>query len=221
LVTPSFAQDSSLTGGVILNPAGLYTTYSRRVAGAATGPGLSVYNTFLFYSDEFGLGAQYTTDPAILEVHTQVGFEPGVFQRAGTRGRKARWRAVWRTQANLNLKLDSFWLYSRTTALLRYRNFVEVDTINKIEIAREWSVEEAFAPFVRILGSPGRAGLWGYTEYTVGAIRDVGIRTNRVSAGLLTEHWPTSAISLNVDLFWSFAEPLSGPGAILIYFLGW
>ena len=216
---PASAGDNSLVGGLILNPEGLYTTYTRKVAGADSGVRLSVYDSFLYYSNEFGLQAQFITDPAVFEIHTELGFEPGFFRSAGTEDRRPRWRANWRTQANVNFKLDDVWFYSRTTALMRYRNFVEEDTVNELTIEREWSVEQAVAPFLRVLGAPQRPGLWTYVEYTVGGVRDHGARTHRVSAGLLSEHWPGDGTVLNLDLFWSFADPHDGPGAIFVYYL--
>ncbi len=220
-LAPANAADNSLVGGVILNPEGLYTTYTRKVAGGDDGARMSLYNSFLVYSNEFGVQAQYITDPAIVEFHTELGFEPGLFRREGTQDRRARWRANWRTQANINLKLDSVWFYSRTTALVRYRNFVEHDTVNELTVEREYSVEQALAPFVRIAGAPEGPGLWTYAEYTVGAIADRGTRTHRVSAGFLSENWPGNGTVFNLDLFWSFAEPLTGPGAIFVYYLYW
>jgi hypothetical protein len=217
----SHAADNSLVGGLILNPEGLYTTYTRKVAGGDSGARLSLYDSFLFYSNEFGVQAQYITTPAVLEIHTELGFEPGFFRRAGTDERRPRWRANWRTQANLNLKLDSVWLYSRTTALMRYRNFVEQDSVNQVTIEREWSLEQATAPFVRLLGTPDGPGLWTYVEHTVGAIADHGTRTHRLSAGLLTENWLGRGTVLNLDFFWSLAEPNTGPGTIFVYYLYW
>lgn len=221
VAVPASAKKNSLVGGLILNPEGLYTTYTRNVAGGDSGARLSVYDSFLYYSNEFGVQAQYVTEPAFFEIHTELGFEPGFFRRAGTPDRKPRWRAAWRTQANLNFKFDDIWFYSRTTALFRYRNFVEDDTVNEIAIEREWSIEQATAPFVRLAGKSGGPGLWTYVEHTVGAVRDHGTRTHRFSAGLLSENWPGRGTVFNLDLFYSIAQPFDGPGAIFVYYLYW
>ncbi len=231
----------TLNGGVITNPAGLYTQYTYSVPVGDEGLRLGAFSNFQVYSNEFGVQFQYLTDPAFFEVHLDLAFEPGVFRKLPRSRREepitdenapertAGWRAIVRLQSNFNLQLAFFWFYSRTTAQLRYRNFVEQDTFNLVTIEREWSIEQATATFFRLTGtppalvSPAKPGpsLWTYVEYTVGGIRDVGTRPNRVSAGLLSENWPGEGTVLNLDLYYSFAEPIDGPGAIFVYWIKW
>jgi hypothetical protein len=242
LATPASAEDApkashSLTGGVITNPAGLYTQYTYSHPLGRDGWYLGAFSNFLVYSNELGAQLQYKTDPAYLEVHLDLAFEPGVFRQLPGRSaqgsdppaRTAGWRAVGRAQSNLNLQFAWIWFYSRTTALLRYRNFVEQDTIQNLVLEREWSIEQATATFFRLAGtppvlvSPNSAGpaLWTYAEWTVGGLWGVGTRPNRLSAGLLTERWPWPGAVFNLDFYYSFAQGIRGPGAIFVYWLYW
>jgi hypothetical protein len=235
---PAWAKDPpqpthSLTGGLITNPIGLYTQYTYSHPLGDDGWRLGAFHNFLVYSGEFGLQLQYVTDPAFWEIHLDLAIEPGVFRQLPSRDAKGPepaertpgTRAIARLQSNLNLQLAHIWFYSRTTALLRYRDFLEEDTIQRLVIAREWSLEQATATFFRVAGTPplltspnppGPA-LWTYLEWTIGGVRDVGARPNRLSAGLLTERWLSRDLVLNLDFYYSFAQDLEGPGLILVY----
>ncbi len=223
-----------LSGALILNPEGLYARYDHGEPLADSGFWVGGFATFLFYSNELGVQLQYITDPALVEVHLDLAFEPGFFRKVPTgqppqgedAGRTAATRFVARAQSNINLQLDHVWLYSRTTALYRHRDFLEDDTILELQIAREYSLEQAAAAFVRLAGTPPSqsaapepAGLWLYAEYTLGGILDVGTRPNRVSLGLLSEDWPRRGTTLNLDLFYSFAAPIDGPGLIFAWWV--
>ena len=237
---PASAADGdtsdTLSGGVILNPTGGFLRYDHQERLGESGLWLGGFANFLFYSSEFGLQLQYVTDPAFFEVHLDLAFEPGLFRRVPRSGprpqtdpeRTAGTRYIAKLQSNINLKFDHIWLYSRTTALYRHRNFRELDTVLQLEVEREVRVEEAVALFARVAGRAPAAtetkekpGLWVYAEYTVGSVLGVGERPNRVSTGLLSENWPGSGTVLNLDLFYSFAEPIEGPGMIFAWWLSW
>lgn len=227
----------TLSGGVITNPEGLFLRYDYGEPLGESGWWLGGFANHLVFSNEFGVQLQFQTDPAFFEVHLDLAFEPGVFRKLNATNRQspdppdrtAGMRYVARAQSNFNLKLAHVWFYNRLTGLFRYRDFQEQDTFLDFELGRETSIENATALFFRlggtppVLTSPNPPGpaLWTYVEYTIGGVRGVGDYPNRISTGLFSEHWPAQGVLLNLDLFYSFAEPNDGPGAILLFWFIW
>jgi hypothetical protein len=172
------------------------------------------------------------TKPEFLEVHLEAALEPGFYIHLPKDGippgagppskRTLDLREVVRAQANLNLRWDRYWIYGRSTAEARFRNFHEYDEFREIEVERqEYSFEQAIAPIYRV-GPLDGPGYWLYGEYTVGAVRDVGTLPHRVSAGIITEEWLAKGLSLDLDLYYSFAkDPGPGPGVIFAWWYAW
>lgn len=238
---PTMVQ--SQTGGVITTPLGLYLRHD--LAAASTGPWgdvrLGVFSQWLVFSNELGVRASWHTDPGVLALSLEGAIEPGLFIENvpsvrslldAPRVGHARQRLT--AQAAVNLKLDSWWLYSRSTASVKLRDFVEYDPYQDIVIKDELDLEQATALFVRLaalrpLGArvpdaAHRSQLWLYAEHTVGLVFDLArdapssTRPNRLSAGLVMENFPARDVALNLDVFYSFADtPRPGPGVIALY----
>lgn len=193
-------------------------------AGARAG----LYASYLFYSVELGARVGWAAVPEWLELHLDLGAEPGFFRKldpaavpADPPGRGdvprtfgARW--VARAQANLNLRFGRVWLYGRTTALFRWRDFLEDDVFNRIRIRTEASLEQATAAMYRVFGDDRAAAVWAYAEYTVGGVLDVGVRPHRGSGGVVVERFPVDSVTVNVDLFYSGVRDFRGPGVIVV-----
>ena len=224
VATTAHAQDASvshaITGAAITLPPGAYLRYDLTAPLGESGLRAGPYASYLVYSAEVGGSLGWATDPAWLEAHVDLGFEPGFFLEVGDESRELRWRAVVRGQVNLNLQLRDVWIYARSTALYRFRNFEEDDVFQKLRLRHELSFEQAVAPIFRLAGlAPGPA-LWVYPEYTIGVIEGE-LQPHRASVGAILERWPSEAVMLNLDLFWSFVPGLDGPGAILAWWIRW
>lgn len=234
LATPSAPMEHAISGALIVNPAGLFVRYD---LGLPVGGGLrlGLFDSWQVYGNGVGAQLRWQTDPAWLETHLDLSTEPGFYlqQPAGARigaeldpgvedgERTFAWRhnATWQT--NINIRTDAWWLYSRTTLLLRLRDFVEADTFQQMQIGDERSIEQATAVLVK-LTDWGDGRLWGYVEYTVGGVLDIGTRPNRPSGGVILEGWPTRGASLNLDGFYSIAPgALRGAGLITAWWFRW
>jgi hypothetical protein len=195
---------------------------------ARAGARLGLYASYLFYSVELGGRVGWAAVPEWVELHLDLGTEPGFFRKLdpaalpadppgrGEVPRTAGVRFVARAQANLNLRFGRLWLYGRTTALLRWRDFLEDDVFNRIRIRTEVSVEQATAAMVRVAGAESGASLWLYGEYTVGGVVDVGARPHRVSTGAVIERFPLDAVTADFDLFYSVVPDFRGVGVIVV-----
>ena len=69
------------------------------------------------------------------------------------------------------------------------------------------------------LNKTGKLGnvfnFWLYPEYTVGTVYNAGYIPHRVSVGVISEDFLAKNLSLDLDLFYSFADhPSTGPGLI-------
>lgn len=230
----------TISGGLQVNPLGTAIRYdlTRKLP---EGFRWSVFDNYLVYSNEVGFAFGWEMNPALVEAHIEAAAEPGFFIQARsfnapTTGdgllaggeRVFGWRGSLRAQVNINLQLHRIWLYSRTTGMLRFRDFIEEDTFQGIRIRQERWFEQATAVMVRFAGSPPPPrdvtpidnSHWAYVEYTVGAIEGFGSRPNRLSVGVVNERWPWRSTTLNLDLYYSFApKPIDGFGLIFAYWV--
>ena len=230
----------AVSGGLQVNPLGTAIRYdlSRKLP---QGFRWSVFDNYLVYSNEVGTAFGWEMNPALVEAHVEAAVEPGFFIQARKFGspttgdgllaggeRVFGWRGILRAQLNINLQLNRVWLYSRTTGMLRFRDFIEEDTFQGIRIRHERWFEQATAVMIRYAGSPPppadaiptQDSHWAYVEYTVGVIDGFGSRPNRVSVGTVNERWPWQSTTINLDLYYSFApEPIDGPGLIFAYWV--
>jgi hypothetical protein len=233
---PRLLQSSA--GGVLTRPYGAFLRHDVAVdtglLPALLGDGpwgdvrVGAFSQWLVYSNEFGGRVSLLTHPELLILSLEGAVDPGLFIHGGelpdpvrTGGLRSRLSA----QAVVNVKLDWWWLYSRSTATLRHRDFDEWDPYNGVVLRDEASVEQATALFLKI--APLKAlrvdrakppALWGYGEYTIGWLFDHGARPNRTSIGLLTEHFPAPDLFIDLDVAYSFAPaPIDGVGVILLY----
>ncbi len=71
----------TLSGGLILNPEGIFTRYDHSRALGDTGLRLGQFFNNLVYSTEIGVQLQYMTDPAFFEIHLDLAAEPGIFRK--------------------------------------------------------------------------------------------------------------------------------------------
>lgn len=242
LAGPPVELDHTISGGVQLNPVGTAHRYDlSRALGEGFRAGL--FDNWQVYSNEIGFGFGWAMTPELVEAHVDLAAEPGFFIHAGdvesamsgsddglaaAGPRTFGWRGIARAQINVNLQLERIWLYSRTTGMLRFRDFTERDTFQGIEIRQERFFEQALAVMMRFAGAPpppmgsdgGPASHWAYAEYTVGTIDGFGARPNRLSLGVVSERWPWTATTFNLDVYYSFAPaPIDGPGLILAYWI--
>ncbi len=222
----------TFSGAAITTPPGAYARYDLSLL-LGHGFSVAVFDSFLIVSNEVGVQVGWEADPAWIWFAVEGAVEPGFFRQlpAGTdplaappedltRTFGVRW--VTRAQLNLNLKFSFLWPYSRTTGVYRYRSFVEDDTFQRLRLQEELVFEQATALLVRLYSEDEESDedaptVWTYGEYTVGYVRDVGTRPNRVSAGVYVEHWPVEGIVWNVDAFYSFAPQIDGFGGILFW----
>lgn len=227
----------SAGGGVSTNPIGIFLRHDvaadTGLLPAAVGEGfwgdirLGAFTQYLVVSTEFGARVSWLTRPQLLVVSLEAATEPGLFVVDGDDQRSAHVRSRFTGQALLNLKLSHWWFYSRSTASMRLRDFVERDQLQNIVVKDELTLEQATALFTRLytLKTLGRvpAQLWFYAEYTVGTLYDlkhglVDVRPNRISVGLLSEHFPLRNFVMDLDVSWSFADsPRPGPGVLFLY----
>ena len=231
----SRATEHTISGALIINPAGLYVRYDLRVP-LAYGFSIGLLNNWQVYGNGVGVQLRWQTEPAWFETHLDLSTEPGFYlqrppgARIGAEldpgaedgDRTFGWRhnATWQT--NINIRSDAWWLYSRTTALYRLRDFVEADTFGRMQIGDEASLEQATAIMRSVARWGEAARLWAYLEYTVGGVLDVGNRPNRPSAGFIVEGWPYDGASLNLDAFYSVAPgSLAGAGLITAWWFRW
>ena len=252
LAFPAAADDTledgrfSGSGGFITNPTGLFLRHDYSLATTLLptilGEGfwgdveVGVYHLYQVFSNEFGAQLAWQTEPALLRLSLDMGFEPGAFievdqTQSGViydtdSTRASHLRRILRAQALVNFKLDSFWIYSRSSVLFRDRDFVEYDAFQEVTLQREVQLEQATALFLPVVELPAlakkdglRSRLWGYGEYTVGTLLGTDVRPNRVSMGVVTENFPAPYVGVNLDVFYSFANaPITGPGVIFVYF---
>lgn len=229
-----------ISGGLQYNPLGTGHRYdlTRPLDG---GFRVGLYSYFQVYSNSVGAQVGYTNRLGWLETHLDVAIEPGFFVRnedvpAGTvpeqgiilkAPRKFGTRRILRWQTNVNIKLDHIWIYSRTTAMLRSRDFIHFDEFQGIIVQHERWFEEAFALMRRVGGHPpgpaaenGLPSHWLYAEYTIGVLDGYGSRPNKPSIGYIGERWPWPSTTFAFDVYYSFApEPIDGPGFIFAYFV--
>ncbi len=240
VAAPQLHQSSA--GGVLTRPYGAFLRHDvaidtgalRALLGEGPWGDLRVgaFTQWLVYSNELGARVSWLTAPELLILSVEAAIDPGLFIHGGqvarllddpprTGGLRQRVSA----QALVNLKLDWWWLYSRSTASYRHRDFDEWDPYNGVVLRDEASVEQATALFLKIAplkavrsDAVKPAVLWGYGEYTIGWLFENGARPNRTSVGLLVEHFPAPDFFINLDVAYSFAAaPIDGVGVILLY----
>ncbi len=232
---PALVQSQG--GGVITNPVGLFLRHDLAVdtgllpsllgAGPWGDIRVGAFTQYLVVSTEFGARLSWLTHPELLILSLEAASDRGLFREKGDLVRTSHGRTRLTAQALVNVKLERWWLYSRSTASVRLRDFVEQDDLQNVVVKDELTLEQATALFTRLtpLKSLGRAPaqLWWYGEYTLGTLVDlnagpVDARPHRLSTGLLSEHFPARNIVLNLDVFWSFANnPHPGPGVVVLY----
>lgn len=215
-----------LHGAMIVNPLGLFVRYdaSRDMGG---GLKLGLFSNWQVYGNGFGAQIRYETDPLWFETHLDLSTEPGWYNQLSADDRIGAgidpgndaidrtfgWRHNLTWQTNINIRTASWWLYSRTTAILRLRDFIEADTFTQMQVQTELSIEEA-AALGYSLWHVGDRRFWVYAEHTIGGVWLVGTRPNRPSLGLILENVPKDTV-FNLDVFYSFAPgTLAGLGAI-------
>ncbi len=220
-------------GAVITRPAGAYVRHDIRYRVGDSGLRVGVFDSFLSVSNEIGSSVGFATVPEWLSLQAEIAAEPGYYlQTPRADARTLGIRTVARGQMNINLRASRFWLYSRTTAGVRLRNFDERDAFRDLVLRRESFVEQATALLVRVNepASPEHASFWLYGEYTVGRVDSSGspaattavTMPNRISGGVISESFLSKALFINLDLFWSMAPPpTDGFGAILAFWIAW
>jgi hypothetical protein len=230
--TPSrFSQATQ--GAIITKPAGAYLRHDVRYRLGDSGVRVGLFDSFLSVSNEIGSSISYATVPEWLALQAEIAAEPGFYLRSPVaESRSADVRTVARAQANLNLRASRFWLYARTTAGLRLRNFDEHDSFRELVLRRELWVEQATALLVRVNAPASAAApsFWAYGEYTVGRVTSSGspaattavTMPNRVSGGVISENFLAKGLFLDLDLFWSVAPPpTDGFGVIAAFWIAW
>ena len=224
----SQALEQRLTAGTILNPYGAGIRYDLKLPVGA-GFRIGFIDEFLFYSNGVGTQLSWQTAPRWFGIHVEGLIEPGYFLKVSpTIGRRKAlqrtfdYRLALRAQTELNFKTSSMWFYSRSTLTYRHRGFREDDTFRGLVINEERAAEQATSLMGKISQWDGGGKLWIYAEYTVGYLRGLGVYPNRPSAGLIAERWPSTNITLNLDVFYSLANsPLDGFGGLLIAWINW
>ena len=220
-------------GAIITKPAGAYVRHDVRYRLGDSGVRVGVFDSFLSVSDEIGSSISYVTVPEWLALQAEIAAEPGFYlQSPLAEARLPGVRTVARAQANLNLRVSRFWLYGRTTAGVRLRNFDEHDSFRDLVLRRELWFEQATALLVRVNdpATTARASFWLYGEYTVGRVTSTGspaattavTMPNRVSGGIISEDFLAKGLFLDLDLLWSFAPPpTDGFGVIAAFWIAW
>lgn len=233
LALPISAHAATITndtsGAIITRPAGGYLRHDWKYMPGTSGIHYGLFDSYAIVSNETGVLVGWVSDPAFLEVHVEAAAEPGFYVKLEPgvpleeeKVRTFGMRYVARAQANTNLRTGRWWIYGRTTAIARFRDFVEDDEFRAIEIEDEWSIEQATALIYRVNASES-PGFWVYGEHTVGGVDRIGTIPHRLSAGIITEHWLRKGFSMNLDLFWSLQERGGGrgPGAIFAWWWRW
>lgn len=223
--SPAPRLEQTVSGAIITRPVGAYLRYDWRQRLGSTPIRLGLFDSFLILSNEFGASVGIATTPEWLEVHVEAAAEPGFYVHLPAAGlaagqpeppRTFDWRYVVRGQANGNLIFDRWWIYSRSTALVRFRPFREDDVFREVQVRNETDVEQATALLFNLTPHPDRPAFWVYGEYTVGSVYNVGMIPHRVSGGVITERFLHRDLSLDLDVFYSIADkPSRGPGVIL------
>lgn len=228
---PAWEIVNATTGAVITQPIGAFVRHDVRLKPAGSPFHVGVFDSYLIVSNEVGVQAGVTTNPAFLGLTLEAAVEPGFYVKAPRPGeppadpdleeaRSFGVRRSVRAQANTNLRSGPYWLYGRTTGSARFRDFVEDDPFREILIEDEWGFEQATA-FLYNVGSEAPA-FWVYGEYTVGAIDRVGTTPNRVSCGVISEKWLLDGLSMDLDFFYALDEhPRRGPGVIFAWWYLW
>jgi hypothetical protein len=175
------------------------------------------YAQYAFYWAELGAKIQGKVARGLLVGGLSLGAEPGVFIRSEEldESRTPGIRAVARARAELNLRSERVWLYSRSTAVGRLRSFEERDPHRDVVLDRELSGEEALALLVAPHRFGERGAVWVYAEWTIAGAIDVGLLDNRPSVGAIVEDlWP--GFTFDLDLYYSLREgALEGFGVLL------
>ena len=198
-----------LTGALSTNPAGLLIRAERRFP-LTENAYYGVFDSFISVSNEVGGTLGFITEPQWLAMSVEGGVEPGFFRREGGTTRTLGARYFSRAQATMNLEWGRWRLYSRSTLLYRHRGFVEADPATGLRLPSHERAWEQATALLRRVGDP-----WIYVEYTVGRIAGVATVPNRVSMGVITEEIGDEGLTMNLDLFYSFAPArLDGVGAI-------
>lgn len=206
--------------GARTNPAGLglwgdlWFEADRR-GDLEVGPGAGIF--FFWY--EAQAKARFTLLDGLLVLNAQGAAEPGWFIPAdrpeGTR--QFMLRPLGRLRAELNVRTDLWWLYSRTTGWTRSRAWAEYDPFNDVNFARglELSIEEAVALMLSPSGKAKRKA-WFYVEATLEGSRGIGWVNRRAHVGSILEKL-TPTISLNLDAYYSFMDTrVGGPGVQVV-----
>lgn len=187
------------------------------------------YLDYFYYWADLGAKVRYTLLDGFLVAEGWLGVEPGEFVSADVADpqgplsdlpRQAGLRGVARGRLTLNLRNDLFWLYNRLTVAGRVRSFAELDPFRAARLDTELSVEEAFAPMLRVASWGEESRLWMYGELTVEAEAHFGLLDLRPSAGLIAEEI-LDGVTVNLDIYRSFREGtrLEGFGALV--FVWW
>ncbi len=217
-------SQNELSAGAIINPEGLFLGYSRALFSKEKFS-LGLFDNLKVLTNEFGFYAQFRTEPEWLVSSLQIGVEPGLYLFAGQSTRKFDLRKFVRSKTEVTLEGNGLRFYSRTILLYRGRNFLEDDRFQGVLLDSELAIEQALAPMFLVERHNFDSlvcSYWGYVEYTVGAIRGAGTRPNRISGGVVAENWPFRAVTVNLDLFFSFLpEPHHGLGSILLLWWKW
>lgn len=177
---------------------------------------LGPYAQYSFYWAELGAKLEARFGGRFVTGGLWLGIEPGFYVRATSPDpdeRSAGLRGVARARIEVNLRGESLWLYSRSTAEGRLRSFAERDPYRDAVFDQELSAEQALAFLVAPLPN-----FWLYLEGTVAAAVDVGLLDLRPSAGIVLEASPSWTFDL--DFYYSLREgPLEGFGVLL--FVWW
>lgn len=179
------------------------------------GTGVGVF----FYWYEAQALARVTLLDGFLVLNGQLAAEPGAFKDASARDepRRFRLRPLGRGRAELNVRNDAVWLYSRTTAWSRHRRVAEYDPFNDVVFPTglEGTLEQATALMFSPSGAAERK-VWVYGEATLEASVGIGWINRRAHLGVILEKL-RPAVSVNLDTYYSFMDTaVGGPGAQVV-----
>ena len=203
----TFAAKTRPAGGAVIG--GLMWD----VEGVDVGPSLGVY--FFWY--ELDAAVRKVWLGGLFVTSAWVGVEPGWFIPSDDAARRRTFgmRGLARTRLEINLRNDWVWLYSRTTPLVRLRQFEEYDPFRDQILNTEWAIEQSVA----LMGSPVHRDdrrLWIYAEITLEAEKTVGWLDILPRGGILVENL-VPHLSFDLDVYYSLMDnKLGGLGGLLV-----
>ena len=201
-------------------------------AGWDLAPGWSSggYLNYYYYWAEAGGWLRQTLLQGFMINTLSLGVEPGEYVHADdgltlldardNPPRRAGFRSVLRARSQLNFRPGWYWLYNRFTVEGRLRTFEELDPFRDGQFQTELTVEEAFAPMLRLATWSRGGALWAYTEITVSAEVSFGLLDLRPSAGVIIENLVPGLI-INLDAYYGLRQDSAVEGFGVLAYVWW